>query len=147
MFLACQKFLGQITKVLGLRKPSLCWEKLPNNPSFFRTPLKVLIFQDLNVQKIPALRILDLEDWGSYILRIRDPQILKNTNKPSFQDLGPKWCVHTKRCDHWPMQWSLVSDHLSWSSKPNWAPITISLKVVNFFKTKIPGLRILDPED
>ena len=40
-------------------------------------------------KKIPALRILDLEDWGSYILRIKAPQILKNTNKPSFQDLGP----------------------------------------------------------
>ena len=36
MILACQKLLGQITKVLGLRRtlPPV-WEKLPNKPIFF----------------------------------------------------------------------------------------------------------------
>ena len=37
MILACQKLLGQITKVLGLRRtlPPPVWEKLPKNPVFF----------------------------------------------------------------------------------------------------------------
>ena len=37
MILACQKLLGQVTKVLGLRgpPPPLCWEKFPNNSVFF----------------------------------------------------------------------------------------------------------------
>ena len=38
MILACQKLLGQITKVLFWieeTSPTPCWEKLPNNPVFF----------------------------------------------------------------------------------------------------------------
>ena len=44
MILACQKLLGQITKVLGLRRtPPPVWEKLPKNPVFFseRLPKEV----------------------------------------------------------------------------------------------------------
>ena len=36
MIFGCQKLLGQITKVLGMRRPPpLCWEKFPNNSVFF----------------------------------------------------------------------------------------------------------------
>ena len=50
MILACQKFLGQITKVLRLRRPPPpCWEKFPNNPVifFWVLPLVWLVYCDV----------------------------------------------------------------------------------------------------
>ena len=94
MILACQKLLGQITKVLGLRRPPfLCWEKFPNNPVFFFWCLPLGSFGPFEDCDDTVLFAPTGALYAIWIKKVKNAIFSKPSNLPIFPLLWDE-CTH-----------------------------------------------------